>query len=90
MENKDESQARAGDYSGDIAIVGLSVCLPGAGSAAAFWANLRDGIESIDALDEASLLDAGERASVLSDPNYVPAAARLEGYDEFDADFFGS
>ncbi|ANP38696.1 polyketide synthase [Phaeobacter gallaeciensis] len=89
MGNKDESQTRADAYSGDIAIVGLSVCLPGAESAAAFWRNLRDGIESIEVLDEASLLEAGERTSVLSDPNYVPAAARLEGYDEFDADFFG-
>ncbi|WP_264212664.1 type I polyketide synthase [Leisingera thetidis] len=73
----------------DIAIVGLSVTVPGAGSAEAFWQNLRAGIESIEVLDRETLLAGGERASVLADPNYVPAAARLQGFDEFDAEFFG-
>ncbi|MFY0311234.1 beta-ketoacyl synthase N-terminal-like domain-containing protein [Leisingera sp. D0M16] len=74
---------------GDIAIVGLSVTVPGAGTAEAFWRNLRDGIESIEVLDRDTLLANGERASVLADPNYVPASARLQGFDEFDAEFFG-
>ncbi|MBY6140897.1 KR domain-containing protein [Leisingera daeponensis] len=79
----------AGNYSGDIAIVGMSVTVPGAGSAEAFWQNLRAGIESIEVLDRETLLENGERASLLADPNYVPAAARLQGFDEFDAEFFG-
>ncbi|QDI74951.1 MULTISPECIES: type I polyketide synthase [Leisingera] len=74
---------------GDIAIVGLSVTVPGAGSAEAFWQNLRAGIELIEVLDRETLLAHGERASALADPNYVPAAARLQGFDEFDAEFFG-
>ncbi|MGR3617830.1 MAG: type I polyketide synthase [Paracoccaceae bacterium] len=74
---------------GDIAIVGLSVCVPGAQSLSDFWANLRDGIESIDILDETDLKASGEHTERLSDPNYVRAAARLEGFDTFDADFFG-
>jgi len=67
----------------------MSVTLPGASSIRAFWANLRDGIESIEVVDEDSLLAAGERAETLRDPNYVPASARLQGFDEFDAEFFG-
>ncbi|KIC36721.1 type I polyketide synthase [Leisingera sp. ANG-M7] len=74
---------------GDIAIVGLSVTVPGAASAEAFWQNLRAGIESIEVLDRETLLENGERASVMADPNYVPASARLQGFDEFDAEFFG-
>ncbi len=80
----DESSARE-----DIAIVGLSLCVPGAGSAAAFWDNLRDGVESIRVLDEQALLDAGERPDLLRHRDYVPAAAPLDGFDMFDAEFFG-
>ncbi|WP_446728335.1 type I polyketide synthase [Phaeobacter sp. QD34_3] len=89
LDAQDNSQSKARTYSGDIAIVGLSVDLPGAGSAAAFWDNLRDGVESIEVLDEDSLLANGERPAHIADPNYVPAAARLQGYDTFDAEFFG-
>lgn len=63
--------------------------VPGAGSADAFWRNLRDGIESIERLDRGALLANGERPAVLADPNYVPATARLQGFEEFDAEFFG-
>ncbi|OED50668.1 polyketide synthase [Rhodobacteraceae bacterium (ex Bugula neritina AB1)] len=90
---QDETSAAAsaaGDIAaGDIAIVGLSVDVPGAGTAEAFWQNLRAGIESIDVLDHETLLANGERASVLADPNYVPATAPLRAFDEFDAEFFG-
>jgi len=75
--------------SGDIAIVGLSVAVPGADSAATYWDNLKNGIGSIETLDKEILAASGERAALLADPNYVPAAARLEGFDTFDADFFG-
>ncbi|MQQ09275.1 SDR family NAD(P)-dependent oxidoreductase [Epibacterium sp. SM1979] len=73
----------------DIAIVGLSVSVPGAHSAQEYWDNLRNGICSIQTLDDAEILAANERPALLSDPNYVRAAAKLDGFDKFDADFFG-
>ena len=73
----------------DIAIVGLSVNVPGADGVDAYWANLRDGVESIRRLSEQELLDAGETPEAIARKNYVPAAAVLEGFDTFDADFFG-
>lgn len=73
----------------DIAIVGLSVNVPGAAGVDAYWANLRDGVESIRRLSEQELLDAGESAQAIARKNYVPAAAVLDGFDTFDADFFG-
>ncbi len=73
----------------DIAIVGMSLCVPGADSVARFWDNLRDGVESIEVLDKDALLAAGERADLINYENYVPSAARLKGFDEFDAEFFG-
>ncbi|MFW8635527.1 type I polyketide synthase [Cribrihabitans pelagius] len=78
-----------GNSGGDIAIVGIAADVPGASSAGVFWRNLREGIESIEHLDRDALLAAGERPDLLSDPNYVPATARMQGFDEFDAEFFG-
>ncbi len=73
----------------DIAIVGMAAHLPGAGDIASYWANLAAGVESIRALSEAELLAAGESAARLRKGNYVRAAASLEGFADFDADFFG-
>ncbi|NEX46817.1 type I polyketide synthase [Pseudotabrizicola algicola] len=73
----------------DIAIVGMAAHLPGADDISTYWQNLRGGIESIKVLDEATLLAAGESPARLARPNYVPAAALLDGFEQFDAEFFG-
>jgi hypothetical protein len=76
-----------GAYSGeDIAIVGMAVNVPGAEGVDAYWANLRDGVESIRHLSEQDLLEAGESPENIARKNYVPAAAVLDGYDTFDAE----
>lgn len=75
--------------SGDIAIVGMAAHLPGAASIAEYWANLAGGVESIRRLTEDELLAAGESPARMRAPNYVPAAAPLEGFERFDAEFFG-
>ena len=73
----------------DIAIVGMAAHLPGAASIEDYWDNLRDGIESIRHLGREELLAAGEAAHLLNRPDYVPAAAPLDGFETFDAEFFG-
>ncbi|APE42970.1 polyketide synthase [Sulfitobacter alexandrii] len=73
----------------DIAIVGMSVNVPGAAGVDAYWANLRDGVESIRRLSEQDLLDAGESPENIARRNYVPAAAPMEGFETFDPEFFG-
>jgi acyl transferase domain-containing protein len=73
----------------DVAIVGMAAHLPGAGSIDVYWTNLRDGIESIRCFSEEELLAAGEAPRRISHKNYVPAAAPLEGFERFDAEFFG-
>jgi acyl transferase domain-containing protein len=75
--------------SSDIAIVGMAAHLPGAADPATYWSNLRQGIESIRRLTESELLAAGESPQRMRHRNYVPAAAVLEGFEQFDADFFG-
>ena len=73
----------------DIAIVGLAAHLPGARDAAEYWRNLTDGVESVRELSEEELLAAGVTQDHLRRPNYVRAAATLDGVYDFDADFFG-
>ncbi|MHA6326926.1 type I polyketide synthase [Roseivivax sp. CAU 1753] len=73
----------------DIAIVGMAAHLPGAETIAQYWDNLRAGHSSIRKLSEEDLLDAGETVGMLRRKDYVPYAARLDGFEMFDAEFFG-
>ncbi|MFN3274061.1 MAG: type I polyketide synthase [Paracoccus sp. (in: a-proteobacteria)] len=77
------------DNSRDIAVIGLGLDLPGASDARQFWANLRDGVESIRDLTPEELAAARESTARTSHPDYVARAALLDGYDQFDAEFFG-
>ncbi|HHX88631.1 MAG TPA: type I polyketide synthase, partial [Paracoccus sp.] len=76
-------------FENDIAIIGMATHLPGAPSVSAYWHNLRAGLRGIRRLDEAALLEAGEDPALMRQPNYVPAAAPLDGFAHFDAEFFG-
>lgn len=73
----------------DIAIVGMAARFPGASSVDQFWANIRDGVESIRRLRDDELLAAGVDGSILRDPDYVKACPVLDDVDKFDAAFFG-
>ncbi|WP_373355182.1 beta-ketoacyl synthase N-terminal-like domain-containing protein [Pseudoroseicyclus sp. CXY001] len=75
--------------SSDIAIVGMALRLPGAAGLGPFWANMAEGRSAIRRLGEAELLANGETPERIARPDYVPFAAPLEGYDLFDAGFFG-
>ena len=57
----------------DIAVVGMAAHFPGAADIAQYWANLRDGVESIRVLSDDELLAAGESPARMQKPNYVPA-----------------
>ena len=73
-----------------IAIVGLSVRLPGgANDALTYWQHLREGICAIRELDKTALEEAGVPPHLLAHPDYVPFAAPLDDFDQFDAEFFG-
>ena len=85
----EQNTAFGGVSDTDIAIVGMAAHLPGAASVAEYWANLRAGIRSIRTLTEDDLLAAGESPARMRKPNYVPAAATLDRFEQFDAEFFG-
>ena len=73
----------------DVAIIGMAAKFPGADSIDQFWANVRDGVESIRRLSDEELLAAGVPAATLADPDYVKASPVLDNIDKFDAAFFG-
>ncbi|NBE06548.1 type I polyketide synthase [Paragemmobacter ruber] len=72
-----------------IAIVGMAAHLPGAPDLGSYWENLRDGRSAVRRLTEEELIAAGESPAQLKNPAYVPFAAPLDGFDRFDAEFFG-
>jgi acyl transferase domain-containing protein len=74
---------------GRVAVVGMAARLPGARNVAAFWRNLRDGVESVTFFTEDELAAAGKSPDLLRDPLYVKAGAVLDDVELFDAGFFG-
>ena len=72
-----------------IAVIGMAARFPGAADLAAWWDLLRNGREGLTRLDQGELLAAGVPPEVLADSRYVPAAGMLDGFDRFDAGFWG-
>lgn len=72
-----------------IAIVGMALRVPGAATPEAYWRNLCDGVESLRAFSDEELLSRGVSPAQLSDPHYVKAGMPLDGFDQFDPEFFG-
>ncbi|UII31961.1 amino acid adenylation domain-containing protein [Fulvivirga ulvae] len=78
-----------GKYTGlEIAIIGMSGRFPGANNIDDFWANLRDGVESVTFFTDDELREAGEDIDNINDPAYVKASAYLKDKEYFDAQFF--
>ncbi len=71
-----------------LAIIGISLRVPGAQQLEQFWQNLRNGVESITHFDDETLRAAGIPEEFLNDPHYVKAYGLLKGVEEFDASFF--
>jgi amino acid adenylation domain-containing protein len=73
----------------EIAIIGMSIRVPGANDLDSFWRNLCDGVESFTRLSIEELREAGVEEALLADPGYVPVARLLDDGETFDAAFFG-
>ncbi|HEY3741322.1 MAG TPA: type I polyketide synthase [Bryobacteraceae bacterium] len=72
-----------------IAIIGMSGRFPGARNVDDYWANIRDGRESIRSISDGELLAAGVPEATLRDPLYIKSGAVLDNPCGFDARFFG-
>ncbi|MFJ5833581.1 amino acid adenylation domain-containing protein [Streptomyces sp. NPDC093089] len=86
LPDRDPADGSPDDAERRIAVVGMSLRFPGADSPKTFWANLRDGVDSIRVFGDT------EPAAVGQDPaahGHVPVGGVLDGVDGFDAEFFG-
>lgn len=72
-----------------IAIIGMAGRFPGATDVAGLWDNLCAGVESVEWLSEAQLIEAGASQELLRNPRHVRATATAANLDRFDARFFG-
>ncbi len=84
-----DAAPRATPQGGPIAIVGMSGRFPSAPSVEAFWALLRDGVDTVTSFTDAELLAAGVDPALLANPHYVKARPVLDEIDRFDAGLFG-
>ncbi|MFI2711344.1 amino acid adenylation domain-containing protein [Micromonospora sp. NPDC018662] len=84
-----DATASAGPADGPIAVVGMAGRFPGARTVDEFWANIRDGVESVQEFTVEEMLADGADPARIDDPAYVRAGTFLPGIDEFDAAFFG-
>ncbi|MEE8586140.1 MAG: beta-ketoacyl synthase N-terminal-like domain-containing protein, partial [Acidobacteriota bacterium] len=73
----------------EIAIVGMAGRFPGAEGLDEFWANLRQGVESISFFSPQELLEAGTDPNLLNRPGFVRARGVLGKAELFDAPLFG-
>ncbi len=72
-----------------IAVIGMAGIFPGAPDLEAFWDNLCAGVESIERHSAEDLRRAGVPEEWIRHPRFVPAGTSLDGFDCFDAGFFG-
>ncbi|WP_198343327.1 type I polyketide synthase [Oleiphilus messinensis] len=83
-----EPRNQASDNGQDIAVIAIACRFPGANSPAAFWENLSSGIESVEALSNLELDEAGISEAEYSHPDYVRRTARLKNIYAFDHNLF--
>ena len=78
------------EFENGIAIIGMSGRFPGAKSVAAFWENLKNGVETISRFkDEELEYTNATEATRQQGAKMVKARAVLQDVDLFDAAFFG-
>src|SRR5688572_16076333 len=80
-----ETPLEASSDEGAIAVVGISLRVPGASDVRRFWANLASGVNSVTILDSEQRAKAG----MPSADGWLAAAGLIEGPELFDAAFFG-
>jgi Polyketide synthase modules and related proteins len=67
----------------------MSCRFSGADTPETFWANLRDGVDTLTSFTEEQLRATGIPEQLYRHPNYVNKRGTIADYDRFDAEFFG-
>ncbi|MGH3756995.1 amino acid adenylation domain-containing protein [Actinophytocola sp.] len=74
---------------GRVAIIGLALRFPGASTLDGYWANLRDGVDSVRRFTSGEVTAAGVPAELAAAPTFQPVGGVLDDVDAFDASYFG-
>ncbi|HEY8243739.1 MAG TPA: type I polyketide synthase, partial [Casimicrobiaceae bacterium] len=74
--------------SAPIAVIGMSLRVPGASTPARFWRNLVEGRDCLSRPSDAALRRSGVPQHVIAHPDFVRALPRIVDADRFDAAFF--
>ncbi|MBT2398636.1 beta-ketoacyl synthase N-terminal-like domain-containing protein [Streptomyces sp. ISL-100] len=72
-----------------VAIIAMSGRFPGAADVDELWRMVAAGEEGRTSYSDEELAAAGVSEELLSDPAYVKSGFPVDGFDRFDADFFG-
>ena len=75
-------------YSGKIAIVGISGKFPGASNLQEFWENIQAGRDSLRTFTKTELGSQGLPPDIYNNPKWVPVGQVLDDADKFDAAFW--
>ena len=86
FENNNENTAEIN--ASDIAIVGMSIDVPGAENIWEFWDVLKNGEEAIRFYTDDELKELGVSEDLLKMPNFVKAKGSVGDLDYFDSKFF--
>lgn len=73
----------------EIAVIGISCRIPGAGNLDEFWEMLSEGKNTISFFTDDELIESGIDKELLKDKNYVKAKGILGNAEYFDPAFFG-
>jgi acyl transferase domain-containing protein len=73
----------------EVAVIGMAGRFPKARDLAAFWRNIRDGVDCLTTFSDEQLLASGTEPALLSDPRLVRSGGVLDDPELFDAAFFG-
>jgi 3-oxoacyl-(acyl-carrier-protein) synthase/pimeloyl-ACP methyl ester carboxylesterase/acyl carrier protein len=77
------------DRSRAIAVVGMAGRFPGAPDLDTYWRNVVSGIESVATILEPEAGAAGCDATLPHGSKWIGVASTIEGFEEFDAEYFG-
>lgn len=80
---------RAAPTGGRVAIIGMALRFPGARTLDEYWANLRDGVDSVRRFTPDEVAAAGVPARIAQAAEFQPVIGALAGVEEFDPAFFG-
>lgn len=89
LEKKNENRVQKGISTGrNIAVIGMSLKIPGADNVDELWEILREGKETVSFFSSQELSDMGIESGLLENPNFIRAKGIIPDLEYFDAAFF--